>query len=113
MQQVRKREGSRMRSGFGAICHRKGGGREGESGRHAETGQWELKNQGLHVGYFCLRCLLEAHVEMASGWHFEGRGVVGGGAVQSAHDSRRTNRSPCTRVPDAFGALNTLASGPG
>lgn len=100
MQQVRKREASTMTSGFGAICQDgKDGGSEGEWGGFAETGQWDLRNEGVHVGYFCLRCLLEVHVGMGSWWHIEESSLGG-------------RRSQCCQHMAALGPTGAPATGP-
>lgn len=46
---------------------------KGEQGGDAGIGWRALRNQGFHVGCFCLRCLFETPVETTSGQDIQGR----------------------------------------
>lgn len=70
-------------------------------------GRWELGNRGFHVGSFCLRHLLETHLEVASGWDIQRREfqVGDGDGTISVERSMKVLGTP-VEGPHAFGALD-------
>lgn len=76
-------------------------------------GRWELGNRGFHVGSFCLRHLLETHLEVASGWDIQRR--IPGGRRRWHHQRGKEYESPrntCGGPPCIWG-FGYLISDPG
>lgn len=76
-------------------------------------GRWELGNRGFHVGSFCLRHLLETHLEVASGWDIQRR--IPGGRWRRHHQRGKEYESPRNTCggPSCIWGFGYLISDPG